>query len=131
MRVYSKIVEVKTYGPLVVHPITQVISGALAESGITSGIVWASVEGATPALFVLRRGLEQKFVNYITRLIPITVWRHDNAYAHLMSTIISTNFCIPVVAGKLALHPDEEVYLLETRSVYNHSRRVFIEIHGH
>lgn len=130
MKVYSKVVEVKTYGPMVLHNITDIVTDCIKESGVKNGLIWISVEGATPAIVVLEVGKEEAFLNFITRLIPFEGWRHENAYAHLISTILSTNAVIPVENGAIMLRNDERIYLLETRSVYNHVRRIAVEIHG-
>lgn len=108
---------------------TYLVKQVVEESCSGDGVVWLSVEGATPALLVLKKGREKEFVNYITKLIPITGWRHGNAYAHLTSTLIKTNIAIPIVKGELMLNSSEELYLLETRSVHNHKRKMFIEVH--
>lgn len=131
LKAYSRVVSIKTYGPLVLHPLSYVASEAIAESGIKNGIMWISVEGATPALVILRKGLEEKFTEYVSNLVLFKRWRHGNAHAHLISTIFSTTITIPVIDQALALGRDRELYLLETRSVYNHTRRIAIEIHGH
>lgn len=130
MKVYSKVIEVKTYGPMVLHNITDIVTDCIKESGVKNGLIWISVEGATPAIVVLEVGKEEAFLNFITRLIPFEGWRHGNAYAHLISTILSTNAVIPVENGAIMLRNDERIYLLETRSVYNHVRRIAVEIHG-
>ncbi|MEL9940554.1 MAG: YjbQ family protein [Ignisphaera sp.] len=127
---YSKVIEVKTYGPMVLHNITDIVTDCIKESGVKNGLIWISVEGATPAIVVLEVGKEEAFLNFITRLIPFEGWRHGNAYAHLISTILSTNAVIPVENGAIMLRNDERIYLLETRSVYNHVRRIAVEIHG-
>lgn len=129
MKVYSKIVEVKTYGPIVLHSITSILIDAIRESGIREGVMWVSVEGATPALLMLSKGIEKNFLEFVTRFIPLTGWRHGNAYAHLISTIFSTNLVIPIIDG-FPVISDNEVYLLETRSVYNHVRRIVLQVHG-
>jgi len=130
LKVFSKIVEFRTYGPMELHPITKIAKSAIAESTIKNGIVWISVEGATPALLILTRGKEKDMLNHITNLILFKNWKHGNAYAHLISTIISTNLAIPIIEGELLLNSSEEIYILETRSVYNHLRRILIEVHG-
>jgi len=128
--VFSRIVEIRTYGPMELHPITKIVEEVVAESCIGNGVVWISVEGATPALLILNTK-KKEFIKYITSIIPFKGWRHGNAYAHLISTLISTNLVLPVMEQKILLNPDEEIYLLETRSVYNHVRNVFIEVHGY
>lgn len=130
MKVYSKVVSIRTYGPMVLHPLGALISEVITESNIKNGITWISIEGATPALVVLRKGMEEKFVEYVSNLVLFKKWRHDNAYAHLISTIFSTTAVIPLIDRSLVLGKNEEIYLLETRSVYNHLRRIAVEIHG-
>lgn len=116
---------------MVLHPLSLIAIEAIAESNIRKGVMWLSVEGATPALVILRKGLEKMFIDYVSNLVLFKKWRHGNAYAHLISTIFSTTITIPVIDKALALGKDEEIYLLETRSVYNHIRRIAVEIHGH
>ncbi|MEM1644309.1 MAG: YjbQ family protein [Ignisphaera sp.] len=130
MKVFSKIIELRTYGPMELHPLTNIVKSVVAESSIKNGIMWMSIEGATPALLILTKGVEKDVLNYVVNLVLFKNWRHDNAYAHLISTIISTNLSIPIMNGELVLDPNEEIYILETRSVYNHLRRILIEIHG-
>ncbi|MCS7111653.1 MAG: YjbQ family protein [Ignisphaera sp.] len=127
---FSKIVEITTFGPMELHPLRDAVMGVVAESGVRLGSTLVSVEGATPALVLLEKGLERRFVNMLEKLVPYTVWRHGNAYAHLVSTMISTSLVIPVVEGSLALDGDYEVYLLETRAVHNHRRRLLIYLRG-
>jgi len=129
LRVYSKIIEVKTYGPMVLHNITNLVRKVVDLSNVEMGLAWLSVEGATPALIILRNGEEKTFLDSLTKLIPFTGWRHGNAYAHLISTILSTNIAIPIINKALLINSDENIYLLETRSVYNHTRRVLVQIH--
>ncbi|MEM0371838.1 MAG: YjbQ family protein [Ignisphaera sp.] len=129
MKVCSKIVEIRTYGPMVLHPITYLVKDVISECKASMGLVWISVEGATPALIVLSKGMDKDFLNFICRFIPFNGWRHGNAYAHLISTLISTNIVIPIMDGSLVLSPDDDIYLLETRSVHNHVRRISIQIH--
>jgi len=130
VKVFSKLVEIKTFGPMVLHPLRNILERCINESDIENGVLYASVEGATPALVILERGLESLFINFLTKFIPFTGWEHGNAYAHLISTLLSTNLVIPIENYSLALNSSTEVYLLETRSVHNHSRSVAVEIHG-
>ncbi|MEM4884142.1 MAG: YjbQ family protein, partial [Saccharolobus sp.] len=107
-----------------------IVMSVVAVSSLNYGIMWMWLEGATPALLILTKGVEKDVLNYVANLVLFKNWRHDNAYAHLISTIISTNLSIPIMNGELVLDPNEEIYILETRSVYNHLRRILIEIHG-
>lgn|GEM_PF-748843 len=126
---FSKVIDIHTYGPMEFHPITNIVRKIVKENCSADGIIWLSVEGATPALLILQKGMEKAFIEYITKIIPFTTWRHGNAYAHLTSTLISTNLAIPIINSEPVLNYGEEIYLLETRPVYNHIRRILIELH--
>lgn len=125
-----KTIEVATFGPMELFPIRNAVECAVAESGIEFGSLLISVEGATPALVILERGLEKAFIRVLETLVPFTIWRHGNAYAHLISTMISTSIVIPIENGDLLLGKDYDVFLLETRAVYNHKRKINICIRG-
>jgi thiamine phosphate synthase YjbQ (UPF0047 family) len=130
LKAYLKSISIITFGPMELHPIRKIIEDAIAESGVEIGSILVSVEGATPALLILERGLEKSIIKLLETLVPYTIWRHGNAYAHLISTILSTSLTIPIKDSNIVLDKDYEVYLLETRAVYNHKRRVLIYIHG-
>ena len=111
-------------------PIRKVVESAVAESRIRFGNLLISVEGATPALAILEKGFERAFIKVLETLVPFTIWRHGNAYAHLISSMISTSIAIPIEGGGLLLDKDYDIFLLETRAVYNHKRKIGICIHG-
>lgn len=131
MKVLLRSIEVYTHGPMELHPLRSTIERIIGESGVRFGSILVSVEGATPALVVLEKGFERRFIDLLERLIPYTVWRHGNAYAHLASTTISTSLAVPIAEGGLLLDRDYEVFLLETRAVYNHKRRLVLYIRGY
>lgn len=130
MKVFLKSIDITTFGPMELYPLRKIVRDIVIESGVEFGSILISVEGATPALAILRKGFERKFINLLETLIPFTIWRHGNAYAHLISTAISTSIVIPIEKRDLLLDEDYEIFLLETRAVYNHRRKLLIYIHG-
>lgn len=130
MRAFSKMVDVQTFGPMELFPLRKTIEEMVVESGIRFGSILISVEGATPALIILEKGFEKRLINLLETLVPFTIWRHGNAYAHLLSTLISTSIALPIENGSILLDEGYEIFLLETRAVHNHRRRLAIYIHG-
>ncbi|MEM0006328.1 MAG: YjbQ family protein [Ignisphaera sp.] len=130
MKVFSKMIDVQTFGPMELFPLRKTIEGIVAESGIRFGSMLISVEGATPAIVILEKGFEKRLIQLLETLVPFTIWRHGNAYAHLISTFISTSIALPIENGNILLDEGYEIFLLETRAVYNHKRKLAIHIHG-
>lgn len=128
MKVCSKLVEVGT-GPMKLHPIDELLGEAVEESSVEEGVLWVSVKGAAPALVILEEGPEERFVDTLRKLIPITGWRRGNTYAHLTSTLLSACLALPI-AGKPLLDMPYRVYLLETHPVHNHRRTIAITIYS-
>ena len=130
MRVCSEIVEVRTHGPMKLFDVTEPLLEAVSRCGVSEGVAWLSVKGATPALILCEESECGEIVEAVTRLIPFTGWRHGNAYAHLASTVLSTSIPIAIEGSRPIIPPGYRIKLLETRSVYNHRRQIVIQIHG-
>lgn len=130
MKVYLSKLRIRTYGPTVFFPIKELIENVVKESSVKVGLAWISVKGATPALVITNEDVANELGRCLKYLIPLSGWRHGNAYAHLRSTVLSTSKVVPVINGRLDLPEDYEIYLLENRSVYNHIREVEVQIHG-
>ena len=130
MRVCSEVVEVRTFGPMKLFDITTLVNDVVRRCGVSEGLAWVCVKGATPALILCEESRCEEVVEAITRLIPFSGWRHGNAYAHLISTTLSTSIAVPVEGSRLVLAEGYSIKLLETRSVYNHRRQIVVQVHG-
>ncbi len=134
MKVFTAVLKFRTNGPSGVYDLTEELRSVVKASKVLEGVAWVSAEGATPALILTRCSDVEGVVRFIESLIPAVPegrpWSHGNAYAHLRSTILSTLKLIPVVNGEALLPRNYCLYFLETRPVYNHLRRVFIQVHG-
>ncbi len=111
-------------------PLRDRIEAEIKKCDINRGLVTIHARGATPAIVIISRRELEYFDELLKTLVPVTGWRHGNAYAHLRSTIVSTTKTLPFTDNKLMLPTDYEVYFLETRPVYNHRRIVHLYIRG-
>ncbi len=129
-RVCSATVEVRSYGPLKLFDVTEIVQERVSECGVRTGVARIDVKGATPALLLVdEEGLDH-VVEVLTKLVPVSGWRHGNAYAHLISTIVGTSLVLAVDRGKLVLPEKHRVFMLETRPVHNHVRALNIVVTG-
>ncbi len=125
----AKIV-VKTHGPMAYFPLRHLVEDYIAKTRLSKGLTTVSVEGATPGLIIASRRELDRIDEALKRLVPVTGWKHGNAYAHLRSIVMSTTQTIPFIDKKLLLPEDYQLYLVETRPVHNHDRTVLIYIRG-
>lgn len=94
------------------------------------GLVTIHAKGATPGLIIIDKNKVNGFERILRKIIPITGWKHGNAYAHLRSTVMSTTQTIYYEKGRLYLPENYEVYFVETRPVHNHRRTIHLIIRG-
>ena len=130
MKACLEVLEVATYGPLKLHRVTELVRKAVERCGVRNGVTRIDVAGATPALLLVDPADEDAVLRAITKLVPITGWRHGNAYAHLVSTVVTTSLHLAIENRSLVIPRGYEIYLLETRPVHNHRRKLAIEIVG-
>ncbi len=130
LKACSRRVVVKTFGPMKLHDVTEEVLKAIEECRVTEGVARVDVKGATPALVLIDPRDASEFTRVLARLIPFSRWRHGNAYAHLASTTLGTSLTIAIENGSPLLPEGSRVYLLETRSVYNHPRELTIIVIG-
>ncbi len=130
MRACLRRIELRTYGPMSYFPLRDRIEAEIRGCGISKGFVTIHARGATPAIVVVSHRDLEYFDDLLKRLVPVTGWRHGNAYAHLRSTITSTVKTLCFTEGELLLPRDYEVYFLETRPVHNHRRLVHLYVRG-
>jgi len=126
LKVFSRVVRLRTYGPMKFFDITPAV--AEASRRCSSGVARVFSKGSTSALVLAPPEALDELSSVLSRLIPVAGWRHGNAYAHLRSTTLSTVRYIPVGRGRVLIPNSYRLYLLETRPVLNHWREVVIEL---
>ncbi len=130
MKAYIIKFMITTHGPMSYFPLRRIIEEYIKETGLEKGLVTISVKGATPGIIIVDKSEIQSIDHALKELIPVIGWEHGNAYAHLRSTIMSTTQTIPFINKRLVLPQSHQVYLVETRPVYNHQRTIILYIRG-
>ena len=130
MRVTRFSYEIRTHGPMKYYGIRELVEEAVRESGYVNGLVHIHAVGATPFLLIASRRDVDALNRLLIRLVPVTGWRHGNAYAHLRSSLMGTHLVVPFIDRKLWMNEDQEIYFVETRPVHNHRRIIHLIIHG-
>ena len=130
LKVYMTSFEIRTYGPMKYFRLRKIIEEELRLTGLTKGLVTIHVKGATPGLLVFDEEYVQVFDSLLKKLVPVTGYRHGNAYEHLRSCIMSTTHTLFFDSKGLRLPPSYEVFLVETRPVHNHKRVLHVIIRG-
>jgi secondary thiamine-phosphate synthase enzyme len=117
--------------------ITDEIQGAVAESGVESGLCSVFVHHTSASLLInenadpdVRRDLEA----FLSRLVPDgdALYRHtaegpDDMPAHVRSALTATSLTLPVDGGRADLGTWQGVYLWEHRTA-PHQRKVTVTV---
>lgn len=126
MRGFLGRITIRTSGPMNAYQIRDAIEELIAQVGLEKGVAWIHAKGATPIIAVARIDALENLLKWLTRSIPVYGWRHGNAYAHLRSTITSSEQVLAITKGRLDLPENYSIYFIETRPVYNHKREIYI-----
>ena len=116
--------------------ITDKVESAIKKSGIKEGIVLVNAMHITASVFINDEevGLKQDYLEWLHELVDVRKsFKHnltgeDNAYAHLMRTIMGREAVIAVTNGKLDLGPWEQIFYLELDG--QRKKRFLIKIIG-
>ena len=117
--------------------ITPQVEEALAESGITEGLVLVNAMHITASVFINddERGLHQDFETWLEKLAPekpYSQYRHnngeDNADAHLKRSIMGREVVVAVTGGRLDFGPWEQIFYGEFDG--RRRKRVLVKIIG-
>lgn len=130
MKVYLSSIEILTHGPMSYYDLTDIIEEEVARSNIEKGIIRVHAKGSTPGVFIARRNSLKQIDGFIKNLIPVTGWKHGNAYAHLRSLVFGTGLSIPVSNRRILLPREYRVYFVETRPVHSHRRTIYVVVTG-
>ena len=119
--------------------ITAQVKGAVAESGVQSGICVVFCPHTTAGITInenadpdVRMDMESIFNHLVKEREPYyqhTLEGNDDMPAHAKSSIIGTSVTIPITNGKLNLGTWQGIYLCEFRD-YGGNRRMVATISG-
>ena len=116
--------------------ITGKVEELVEKSGIKEGIVLVNAMHITASVFINddESGLIEDYREWLAKLVdPKGYYKHnltgeDNAYAHLMRTIMGREVVVAVTDGKLDFGPWERIFYLELDG--QRKKRVLVKVIG-
>lgn len=138
LRQHLSTLTVRTSGRSLIE-ITDQAGAAVAESGITNGLLTLFIRHTSASLLVqenadpeVRADLERFFARLVKDGDPL--FRHreegeDDMPAHVRAALTAVQLSIPVMAGRLALGTWQGIYLWEHR-LRGHRREVLAQVIG-
>jgi len=116
--------------------ITDKIEDIVRKSGVKEGIVLVNAMHITASVYIndAESGLINDFQDWLKELVDMGKdYRHnltgeDNAYAHLMRTIMGREVTVAITNGKLDFGPWESIYYAEFDG--QRKKRVMVKVIG-
>ncbi len=115
--------------------ITEEVEETVRKSKIKEGIVLVNPMHITASVYIndAESGLIEDYKEWLRKLVPDKDYKHnltgeDNAYAHLMRTIMGRETTVAVSNGKLDLGTWEQIYYAEFDG--QRTKRVLIKVLG-
>ena len=116
--------------------ITDNVEQAVKKSGIKEGIALVNAMHITASVFINDEepGLKQDYLEWLHELVDVKKsYKHnltgeDNAYAHLMRTIMGREVVVAITNGKLDFGPWEQIFYLELDG--QRKKRVMVKVIG-
>lgn len=135
---YQKQISIQSKGHGDMHDITEEVSGAVASSGIQTGIANVFNIGSTAAVGTIEfeSGLQHDMPAILDQLIPPSrsygheqAWHDGNGHSHLQATLLGPSLSVPIADGKLVLGTWQQIFHLEC-DVRGRQRTVVITVVG-
>lgn len=116
--------------------ITDKVNGIVKKSGIKEGFVLVNAMHITASVYIndAENGLLNDFQDWLKKLVPLdNNYRHnltgeDNAYAHLMRTIMGREVTVAITNDKLDFGPWEQIFYAEFDG--QRRKRVLVKVIG-
>ena len=116
--------------------ITNKVEQAVRKSGVKEGFVLVNAMHITASVYIndAESGLINDYQEWLKELVDVNKdYRHnltgeDNAYAHLMRTIMGREVVVAITNGKLDFGPWEQIYYAEFDG--KRKKRVMVKVIG-
>jgi secondary thiamine-phosphate synthase enzyme len=116
--------------------ITDKVESTVRSSGIKEGIVLVNPMHITSSVFINdeESGLKQDYIEWLHELVDVKKhYKHnetgeDNAYAHIMRTVMGRESVVAVTNGSLDLGTWEQIFYLELDG--QRKKRVLVKVIG-
>ena len=136
MKSYTEHVWFETKKRIEFINITDKIEALVKKSGVKEGLVLVNAMHITASIYIndAESGLIEDYQKWLKKLVPMDEnYRHnltgeDNAYAHLMRTIMGREVVVAVTNGKLDFGPWEQIYYAEFDG--QRKKRVLVKVIG-
>ncbi|MDI6655445.1 MAG: secondary thiamine-phosphate synthase enzyme YjbQ [Candidatus Hydrothermarchaeota archaeon] len=137
MKVFTKSIDVKARAESLLD-ITPLASGAVKESGVSSGIVTIFVPGATGAVSTIEYepGLLKDIPRALERIAPSNedyehhkTWGDDNGKSHVRATLIGPSLVVPLKDKQLMLGRWQQVVFMNL-DTSDRERTIIFQIIG-
>jgi len=135
---YCEEISVSTRGHRDIHDITRLVSGVVANSGVSDGIAHIFNVGSTGVIGTIEfePGLAADLPELLDRLIPPDrsygheqAWHDGNGHSHLQASLLGQSLTVPVREGALLLGTWQQIFLLEC-DIKPRTRTVAITVLG-
>jgi len=136
MKSYTEHLSFNTKSRIEFTNITLEVEKVVRKSGIKEGLVLVNAMHITASVYINdnESGLINDYQKWLKKLVPMDEnYQHnltgeDNAYAHLMRTIMGREAVIAITNGKLDFGPWEAVFYAEFDG--NRKKRVMVKVIG-
>ena len=136
MKSHTEYLEFNTSNRIEFINITDDVQKAIKKSGIKEGIALINPMHITSSVFINdeESGLKQDYIEWLHKLVDTKKhYKHnetgeDNAYSHLMRTVMGRESVVAVTGNKLDFGTWEQIFYLELDG--QRKKRVLIKIIG-
>jgi len=136
MKSYTEHLWFNTHERIEFLNITEKVQELVTKSGVKEGLVLVNAMHITASVYIndAESGLINDYQKWLKELVPITKdYQHnltgeDNAYAHLMRTIMGRDVVVAITNTNLDFGPWEQIYYAEFDG--QRKKRVMVKIIG-
>ncbi len=135
MKTLTKYIYFNTKNRIEFVNITNQIEEIVSESKIKEGIVLVNPMHITASVYIndAESGLIEDYKEWLKKLVPEKDYKHnltgeDNAFSHLMRTIMGREVTIAITNGKLDFGTWEQIYYAEFDG--QRKKRVLVKVLG-
>lgn len=132
----TKYITLQTKGNTDIINITSYLENIVEEEKIEEGLLFLNVIGSTAALTTMEyepgqikdlKNIFKEFIPYRKDYAHNFTWQDDNAHSHLRSSLLKTNFFVPVTGGRLDLGTWQQVVLIDF-DIRPRQRRIVVKV---
>jgi len=122
MAVITKQIKISSKSENDIIDITEQVSDAISESGISNGTITVFISGSTGAITTIEYepGLVKDFPEMLSRVAPDDInyeheqrWHDGNGRSHVKASLVGPSLTVPFKDGQLLLGTWQQIVFLE------------------